>query len=133
LKKNIQYHLWSFLWGLLIIFLTVIPGALIPKVPAFIDLFKPDKLVHLFVFGVFIFLLMYGILRDERMVRFKVYAAPLALNIGFLLSGLTEIMQKYWISGRVASVYDFVANVAGCLIGWWVFQTWEKTKSSTIK
>ena len=94
---------------------------MIPDIPAFIDLFKPDKLVHLFVFAVFVFLMLNGFFKDPGLVRFRSLLIPVALNIGLLFSGITEVIQKFWIFGRVASVYDFIANVAGCLIGWWVF------------
>lgn len=99
---------------------------MIPDVPAFIDLLKPDKLVHLFVFAVFVVLILNGFFKDPGMTRIRPLIIPLALNIGILFSGITEIIQKFWIYGRVASVYDFIANVAGCLLGWWVFTFFKK-------
>ncbi len=129
-----QYHTWSILWGFLIIFLTAVPGGLIPHVPSFVDLFEPDKLVHVFIFAVFLFLLIRGFILHEVSEFCREHAVSISLNIGVLLSGLTELMQKYFIPGRVASVYDFIANVAGCFLGWWIFYIWiSRKKAGTNK
>ena len=128
LKQIFRYHRWSILWGLVIIFLTALPGNMIPKVPSFVDLFEPDKLVHIFLFVILLFLLIRGFILNEGSVFSREHAIFLSLNIGVLLSGLTELMQKYFIPGRIASVYDFIANVLGCFLGWWIFSVWWKKR-----
>jgi VanZ family protein len=133
LKKIVQYHLWSILWGILIIILTALPGNLIPEVPSFFDLFEPDKLVHIFIFAVLVALLIRGFILQDGPLFWKTNAVSIALNIGVLLSGLTELMQKFFIPGRIASVYDFIANVAGCFLGWWIFSIWLKKQKISHK
>jgi VanZ family protein len=53
----------------------------------------------------------------------------IALNIGVFLGGITELMQgTTLITGRQCSVYDFIANVAGCFLGWGAFVLIRKMK-----
>jgi hypothetical protein len=126
LKHTILSHLWGILWGLLIVFLTSLPGDLIPDVPSFFDLFEPDKLIHVLLFAVFVCLLLLGSAKQKENAFSRRHALLLVLNAGILLGALTELMQKYWIPGRVASVYDFIANTVGCFVGWGVFVWWMK-------
>lgn len=90
------------------------------------DLFEPDKLVHLFMFAVLVVLMMRGFSLYEPRTFVHRHLVFLSLNIAILLSALTELMQRYFIPGRVCSVYDFIANVIGCFLGWWVFIKWAK-------
>ena len=39
-----------------------------------------------------------------------------AMLTGIAYGGLTELLQKYVFTGRTCSIYDFIANVAGCII-----------------
>jgi VanZ family protein len=112
----------------MIIVLTAIPGDMIPDVPTFFDLFQPDKIVHLFLFSVFVFFLIRGFRLPASPGFIATHAVLFALNIGILIGGLTELMQKYFVHGRVASIYDFIANVAGCLVGWWAFRWWTRRR-----
>jgi VanZ family protein len=93
---------------------------MIPRMPRFLDLFQPDKLVHLFVFGVYIFLQIKGLSTQTVYAFAWKNAVVLALLSGLILAGGTELLQGYCIPMRTGSVYDFIANIAGCLIGWLV-------------
>jgi VanZ family protein len=128
LKKFFHAHLWGLLWGLLIIVLTTIPGEMIPNVPTFLDLFQPDKIVHLFLFSVFVFFLIRGFRLPVSPGFIAAHAVALALNIGIFIGGLTEILQKYFVYGRDASIYDFIADAAGCFVGWWAYRLWAGRK-----
>jgi VanZ family protein len=122
LKKFLHFHIPGILWIVFILILTVIPGSLIPQVPSYLDLFRPDKLVHLFLFGVLVFLLLHGIQKYPDGLQAHRFAVPIALNIGIFLGGITELFQgSALVSGRQCSVYDFIANVAGCFLGWGIF------------
>jgi VanZ family protein len=134
LKKLFRYHRWGILWGLFIILLTAFPGNFLPDIPTFVSLFEPDKLVHVFLFSVLEIFLIRGFLADEGPGFFRRNAILLSLNIGILLSGLTELIQKYFVQGRMASVYDFIANVAGCLLGWGLLSLWmRRQRKKSVK
>ncbi|MCX6245089.1 MAG: VanZ family protein [Bacteroidetes bacterium] len=129
MKNFLTRNLWGILWIILIFVLTCIPGNVIPQVPTFLDLFSPDKLVHLFLFAVLIILLLRGFNLQEESLFFRSHALTIALNTGIFLGGITEMLQRTeLVTGRVASIYDFIANVAGCFLGWWIFILLERRK-----
>lgn len=100
--------------------LTGIPGQMIPKVQGFLDLFAPDKLVHLFIFGLFQWLLLkesgYG---EKRNSRYTIYAT---LFVSLVYAALTELLQWKLFINRQGSIWDFVADAFGILIGWLVIR-----------
>jgi VanZ family protein len=109
----------------MIVVLTVLPGTAIPKLPEFMDLFQPDKLVHLFLFGVFVFFLLRGFRRPGNPEWVSRNVILVALAIGVTLSGLTELVQKLPMISRVASPWDFLANTIGCMVGWGIFRMFD--------
>lgn len=128
MNRVFHHHLWGILWIALIVVLTALPGKLLPDIPTFMDLFEPDKLVHVFMFAILVILLLRGFARDSKAVFLKEHALLIALNTGILLGVATELMQKYYIPGRTGSIYDFIANTAGCFVGWLVFATWIRKR-----
>ncbi|TRZ71416.1 MAG: hypothetical protein D4R97_06770 [Bacteroidetes bacterium] len=127
MKNFFHYHIPGILWIAVILVLTCIPGTLIPQVPLYLDLFQPDKLVHLFLFAVLVFLILLGLRNQWRDRLANRLAVLIALNIGVLLGGITELLQAtHLVTGRQCSVYDFIADVAGCFLGWGIFVFWKK-------
>jgi len=127
LKNFLQYHFPEILWIGLILVLTCIPGSMIPQIPTYLDLFKPDKLVHLFLFAVLVFLLLFGRRNQLHTTRAYWFSVLIALNIGIFLGGVTELMQgTTLVTGRQCSVYDFIANIGGCFLGWGGFALRKK-------
>ena len=124
MQNFFKYNLWGFLWGLFIILLTLVPGKVFPKLPVFWDLFHPDKLIHLFIFGVYVFLQVRGFAKQQRFSFLRRHAALMAVLIGSFLGLGTELMQEWVIPFRRGDVYDLIADVAGCLAGWLAFNTW---------
>jgi len=109
--------------------LTCIPGTLIPQVPTYLDLFEPDKLVHIFLFAVLVFLILLGLRKQFHVTPAHRFAVYIALNIGVFLGGITELLQgTTLITGRQCSVYDFIADIAGCFAGWGIFVLFMKKK-----
>ncbi len=98
-----------------------------PDIPKFIDLFQPDKLVHVFIFMVFVFLLLQGFTRDGNPGIIRQHALVIGLTIAISIGGITEIIQAYLVPMRVASPYDFIANVIGCLVGWGAYAFYKKS------
>jgi VanZ family protein len=105
---------------LFIILLTAIPGSAFPRLPDFMDLIQPDKGIHLFVFGVYVFLQVRGFTLQESYPAIRKNAVLYSLSIGLFLGAGTELLQEFVIPNRLGSIYDFAANVAGCLAGWGV-------------
>jgi glycopeptide antibiotics resistance protein len=105
----------------LIIVLVSIPGKELPELSESIDLLQPDKLVHVMLFMVFVFLLQRGfdpsVTNSNPSENFYFYT----VLAGIILSGATEIFQHFCISGRNATLKDFLFNTLGCMIGWLVF------------
>lgn len=106
----------ALLWSVFIMILMGIPGNALPEAPRFMDLFQPDKLVHLFLFGVMATSILYGMLSvaGKR-------PGPVSLLITFLIvsgyGALTEFLQATVFTGRLASVWDFTADAVGGLTG----------------
>lgn len=127
LKKFLHFHYPGILWIGVILVLTSLPGRMIPKVPVFLDLFQPDKLVHLFLFAVLLFFLLNGFRKQgQTQVSYR-FSVRVSLFIGILLGAITESLQATpLVTGRQCSVYDFIADVAGCYVGWGIFVLWKK-------
>jgi len=122
LKSFFRLNLRGILWGVFILILISIPGDLLPIVPRFLSLFEPDKGVHLFIFAVYVFLWIRGLNKPANSNFIKRNAVFIAILNGVILGGGTEIIQYFFIPGRLCSVYDFIANVAGCFVGWGLFR-----------
>jgi VanZ family protein len=123
LSFSSRYRL-SISWGFFILLLTGIPGQFFPKVPVFTDLFAPDKLVHLFLFGMFVFFLVREIARSSSLSYF--FASLYAFLISIALGGITEILQGYVFINRLGSIYDFIANGVGSGIALLVCLIWKR-------
>jgi hypothetical protein len=132
LNSFLRNNLWGLFWSLFILILVCIPGGLLPEVPVFLSLFAPDKLVHLFLFTVFVFLWIRGFRKEGTPGFAPKYPVFTALLMGVILGGGTEILQHYLIPGRIASVYDFIANTAGCFAGWGIYQLTTKLRSRRV-
>jgi len=104
--------------------LTGIPGQFFPKVPTFIDLFAPDKLVHLFIFGMFVYLLLREFVGESALSFPR--AALYAFLISITLGGITEILQGYVFINRRGSIYDFIANGVGSGIALLICLVWKR-------
>ncbi|MEI7726102.1 MAG: VanZ family protein [Bacteroidota bacterium] len=126
MKQFIKYNLWGILWGVIIIVLTVLPGKVFPMLPSYMDLLQPDKLIHIFIFGVYVFLQIKGLRQQPVYPWFRKSAVFITMLIGLSLGAVTELLQLFFIPMRTGSIYDFIADAVGCLIGWGVFSYWQK-------
>ncbi len=128
MKAFLRNNRWAILWSLLILLLTSLPGDLIPRIPAFADLFEPDKIVHVVMFAVLVYLWLQGLGISHPSLFLASNRVFLALSLAILLGGGTELLQEYLVPGRIASLYDFIANIAGSFAGWAIFIYVEKRK-----
>lgn len=116
--------------GVIILILTTLPGSCFPTVKTFWQWLGPDKIVHLIMFGSLSFLIPFGY-REKYCRDAKSFGNRL-LWLSFLLStaygGATELLQKIPILRRSGNVYDFLADVIGCLLGVFIFKMIYKKK-----
>jgi glycopeptide antibiotics resistance protein len=126
LSHFLKNHIPWIAWGLLIIVLVSIPGNDLRQVSKSVDDFQPDKLVHVLLFIVFVFLLQMGFDAPFAGFRASENLYFYTLLTGIILSGGTEIFQHFCISGRNATLKDFLFNTLGCVVGWVVYSFWRK-------
>ena len=120
--------------GLIIaIFIMVImglPGNYFPKVVSFWDWLGPDKVIHLIVFGMLSYSMLWGyrkkILSHDVQYIKKSFLLTLLLSVSY--GAITELMQKYVFINRFGSIYDFIADAIGCVLGAIVFFLYFKKK-----
>ncbi|MDO9511388.1 MAG: VanZ family protein [Bacteroidales bacterium] len=111
----------AIIWTIVVLLLTGIPGGLMPDVPKFMDLLQPDKLVHLFIFGLWVFLFAHGISKFKSQHLFLHKSGVFSMFLGMIFGGFTEVLQYYVIPGRSGNIYDFIADALGCYIGYLIF------------
>jgi len=120
------------IWGCVILALTLLPGNYFPQVGSFWNLFSPDKLVHLFIFGVFGFLLLTGTYKQyPDTINRYIFVWPLLVVV--LMGVVTETLQAVLPIGRDANIYDLIANIIGCLLGWVTFSELRKKKKKYLQ
>lgn len=119
-----QFHFKNFwpgiAWWCFILVLTLAPGNYFPKVGNFWNLFSPDKLIHLFIFGILAYLLLWGSSRQYQEVK-RCYIVVIPLTVTILTGIITELLQAALPIGREASIYDAIANFTGCFAGYIIF------------
>ncbi|MCX6291111.1 MAG: VanZ family protein [Bacteroidetes bacterium] len=121
--------LWpALLWALFILVICGIPGERIPRVD-FLDWMKPDKLVHLFVFGLLSFLLTRGFLNQDVPAFFKDHPKTSAVILSILYGIIIEVLQEYVFIHRSGDVRDAMADAIGAWIGIWFFNRWPKKRT----
>ncbi len=115
------------------IFIMVImgmPGNYFPKVVSFWDWLGPDKIIHLIVFGILSFSMIWGY--RKKLLHQSITSLKKALLLTLLLSisygAFTELLQKHVFINRYGSIYDFLADAIGCLLGVIAFFFYFKKK-----
>jgi VanZ family protein len=78
-----------------------------------------DKVVHFLMFCGFAFACLWGYRKPYRgkTQSHRLKAVALTIGICAAYGALTEIMQEYLIPGRTGSVYDWLADFAGIVVG----------------
>ena len=93
------------------------------------NLFEPDKLAHLFVYGVLVYLALqaYKSVKDLTL-RIIIVLISSSVLYGLLL----EIVQKNFFPNRYFEWGDVIANTVGSILGWIIFSYFNKRKSSIL-
>ena len=120
----------ALLWALFILALCGLPGSAIPEL-TFLDWLKPDKIVHLVLFGVLCFLLIKGISANEFNSVWTSYPKPVSIILSSIYGVVIEILQEYLFIGRHGDIYDAIADSLGALLGSWFYNYWIKRTRKT--
>lgn len=116
-RHFLKYNWPGIAWALMIMVLIGIPGNYIPKVETFLDWIGPDKLVHFALFGGQSFFIMFGLTKQYQSVNYRWSFAVAAFTVAVVYGGITELLQAYVFYGRHGSIFDFIANTLGALLG----------------
>jgi len=117
-----------FLWSIIILILSGVPGNMIPKVENFWSWLRPDKIMHIFLYGVFFYLLLNSVAKHLNTAVLGIKRLIILLTIGIIFAALTEILQAKIFINRDGSLYDFIANMIGCLAGLTIYLVTSKKK-----
>jgi VanZ family protein len=128
-----KHLLPAILWAFVILILTGMPGNYIPHVSSPLKWLKADKIVHMVMFGTFAFLLFRGFSKQYTFSYLRYNYLLAGLIVGMVFGIITEILQYYVFIGRDGNIFDFLADLLGCLIGMTVFLIFFRKNSGALK
>lgn len=115
-------------WLIISTILLTLPGSSLPS-ENWLDKIWFDKWVHIGLFGILVFLFCWGVGRKfNEQKRKKVFVA--FIITGAVYGIIMEFIQRDYISGRSFDSGDILADIIGCLGGWWLA---EKRMKSSVK
>ncbi|HNP18151.1 MAG TPA: VanZ family protein [Fulvivirga sp.] len=104
-----KYLIAAILWAILILVLTLTPGASVPNY----KLFSYDHLGHLAIFSILAFLMSSGIYAQKQQMSKSI---QLSLLPAIIYGMVIEVIQEY-IPGRSMEWLDLLANCSGSILG----------------
>lgn len=115
-----RYHIPAIIWGIVIFIAVSVPGSNVPRFSFFKDL-PVDKIIHFTLFFIFSGLLAYGFAKQYfgNTIRYRPYTIAFLISAGY--GGLTELMQGTLFADRSCEIADFIANIAGTIVGLAIF------------
>ncbi|MBL0138543.1 MAG: VanZ family protein [Bacteroidetes bacterium] len=116
----LRVHLPTLAWAIFILIICGIPGDKIPEM-TFWQWLKPDKIVHLLIFGLLCFLMIRSFLALNTGSFFYKNAKMLSLLLTIFYGILIEILQATVFIHRSGDIRDAIANSIGAFVGLWVF------------
>lgn len=115
-------------WGIFVLILSAVPGNYFPQIQRFSNLLTPDKLVHFFLYAVFCYLVLIGIIKHKK--SYNQYTLLVGVLLIILWGGLMEIMQHHIFIRRNGNIYDFFANSLGCALAYVLILYLERKKTT---
>ena len=101
----------AIIWTAIVFGLSIMPAIQLPE-----TFLSPDKLAHLAVYAIMAFLWLWGFAKANALT----VANTKWIILGCALFGcLMEIIQYAFFPGRFFEIGDNIANVIGCLLGYW--------------
>src|SRR6187402_1478708 len=98
-----RHNRLAFAWAVIILILCGIPGNNFPKL-SFLEWLRPDKIVHLILFGVQSFLLIKGLFNQTNYPSLKLNAARWGVLLSIFYGALVEVLQTTIFIGRSGDV-----------------------------
>lgn len=114
---KIRYDYLAIGWSIVVLILCGIPGRKIPQL-TFLEWLRPDKIVHLILFGTQSFLLLKAYFEVGKSAAEKKW---LYVGLSIAYGIVIEILQKYIFIDRSADYRDAIANAIGAFCGLWIF------------
>jgi VanZ family protein len=121
---NAKALLPALAWACLVLVLCGIPGSRLPEI-SFWQWLRPDKIVHLVLFGTQSYLLLAGFNRLPDSGTLHRHAAAWAVGLSIAYGGLIEWMQDHVFIQRSGDLRDAAANALGAVLGWWLFRNYH--------
>ncbi len=114
--------LWPALaWAVVIIILMSLPGSMLPKARSPWNFLAFDKIIHAFIFFILSFLLMRGFFLQHKHQFLRSNHLLMAIVVGIVFGGLSELWQAVINTARSADIYDFIADSIGSVLAGPVF------------
>jgi VanZ family protein len=104
---------------LIISVLFCLPGSAFPKTNWLSDIYF-DKWVHIGFFALLIILWNWAANSTDRKWTLAILIAAIAYGL------LVEFVQDNFIPNRGFDIGDWIADIAGSLLGWWVWSRYIK-------
>jgi VanZ family protein len=113
--KYILAFLPPFLFLVVSIVLLTLPGNDLPTTGFFTEIPQFDKLVHIGMFGLLVYL--FGVAFQKTLKKDRIFLLWVAV-LGILYGVAMEFVQKYWVASRSFDLKDIVADTVGCLVAY---------------
>ena len=115
-------HTWpALLWAVMVMVLCGLPGEQIPEL-TFLEWLRPDKIVHLLLFGVQSYLLCKGLKLQTTFPSMARHAIFLALSFSIVYGAVVEVLQDAIFINRNGDIRDAIANAIGAFLGVWLYK-----------
>lgn len=118
----------SILWAIFVLILCGLPGKDFPDL-SFLEWLRPDKIAHLFLFGIQSLLLMIGFSRQNHFPSLIKNAVLYSLTLTILYGALVEVLQDHVFIQRSGDIRDAIANAMGAFLGYWIYKKKFQQKS----
>ena len=115
-----RHNLFGIAWALFIFLLASVPGDEFPSVLFWFNL-PFDKVVHVFLYLVLVFLLCVGFTKQNTLPFLHFRPILSALVISAIYGMIIEVSQTAFMLNRSFEVYDVLANFIGSAFGSAVF------------
>ena len=126
----LKHNIVAIVWAAFIMILCGLPGNDFPDL-TFIEWLQPDKIMHLFMFGMLSYLLIRGFGKQISFAPLnhspKLYATLFTIFYGIL----TEVLQATVFTGRTGDLRDAAADALGAFCGIWFFNFLKNRKAAT--
>jgi VanZ family protein len=116
--KFIKSYYRTIIWAIIIAYLLFTPGNKLPKVKLF-TFYGADKLIHIFIFMVFQFLLFLDGFARLQFLKVKRIINLIIITLTYATT--TEVLQFFLIENRTGSIFDLIADIGGIIFAFTLF------------